>query len=219
MSVATGQDGDQTRTISLKADTVSRRPRFRAHLEGRARQDAECRPVPRSDDGNDYLLACVTPAARPRTRQTRLPREVDLRHRQFRLDGRPVDEQAKASLRYATRPAGPRPTSSTSSVSTTRWTDDFERCRRRPAPDNRQVGEELRRRPEADGGTEMMPALRAALRDAAPDRQARRCARWCSSPTAPSATNSRCSDITRQHARHARGSSWSASARRRTPIS
>ena len=46
---------------------------------------------------------------------------------------------------------------------------------------------------EARGGTEMAPAMKAALTDARSGVNRTCFARWCSSPTAPSATSSNCS--------------------------
>ena len=163
----------------------------------------------------DYLLAFVTPPAVEQAAAEAAAARSDLRDRQFRLDGRHVDGAGQGEPALRARPAAAgRPLQR----------DPLRRHHGR-AVLRRRAGRRARiiarakafvDALQARGGTEMVPAMRAALTDRATRRRQLSCARWCSSPTARSATSSSCSTPSRRCA-DARACSWSASARRRTP--
>ena len=91
------------------------RPRLRADLEARRRHRAVGRACSASASATaDYLLAYRDAAGTAAGRRTSRPREIDLRDRQFRLDGRHLDGAGQGEPRSTRSAACSRPTASTS---------------------------------------------------------------------------------------------------------
>jgi Ca-activated chloride channel family protein len=119
-------------------------------------------------NGEDYALAYVTPQIAPAT-EHRLPRDVVFVIDNSGSMGGPSMSQAKASLIYALARLAPEDRFNVIRFDDTMdilFTDTV------PAsPDNVQAAKSFVGRLEASGGTEMIPPLRAALRDARPEDQ------------------------------------------------
>jgi Ca-activated chloride channel family protein len=119
-----------------------------------------------SVNGNDYALAYVTPPAQPASRK-RMPRDVVFVIDNSGSMGGPSMSQAKASLIYALDRLDPA-----DSFNVVRFDDTMDILfpdTVTASRDNVQAAKSFVGRLEASGGTEMVPPLRAALRDARPD--------------------------------------------------
>ena len=119
-------------------------------------------------NGYDYALAYVTPQVQPAT-EKRLPRDVVFVIDNSGSMGGPSMSQAKASLIYALDRLDPLDRFNVIRFDDTMdilFTDTVTASR-----DNVQSAKSFVGRLEASGGTEMIPPLRAALRDARPDDQ------------------------------------------------
>ena len=181
--------------------------RLRRRLAARRRQHAGRGRV-HADARRHNLRVVDGPAAARRARLPAAAARRRLRRRHVGFDGRTFDRAAKAALR--TRSAGSRaPIASTSSSSTrgpraSTWRRS--RFRRRPTP-RRCVIEHL----GASGGTEMEPAIRAALAQPSADGYLRQVifSLTAASPTRACSRRSSASSARR-------ASSRSASAPRRT---
>ncbi|WP_162918832.1 marine proteobacterial sortase target protein [Taklimakanibacter deserti] len=119
-----------------------------------------------SINGSDYALAYVTPQVQPAT-EKRQPRDVVFVIDNSGSMGGPSMSQAKASLIYALDRLDPMDRFNVVRFDDTMdilFPDTVEASR-----DNVQTAKSFVGRLEASGGTEMIPPLRAALRDARPD--------------------------------------------------
>lgn len=119
-------------------------------------------------NGNDYALAYVTPPVQPAT-QKRMPRDVVFVIDNSGSMGGPSMSQAKASLIYALDRLDPA-----DRFNVVRFDDTMDILYPdtvMASRDNVQMAKSFVGRLEASGGTEMIPPLRAALRDARPDDQ------------------------------------------------
>lgn len=119
-------------------------------------------------NGNDYALAYVTPQVQP-VAEKRLPRDVVFVIDNSGSMGGPSMSQAKASLIYALDRLDPMDRFNVIRFDDTMdilFTDTVTATR-----DNVQAAKSFVGRLEASGGTEMIPPLRAALRDQRPDDQ------------------------------------------------
>ncbi len=121
-----------------------------------------------SVNGSNYALAYVTPPVQPAS-QKRMPRDVVFVIDNSGSMGGPSMSQAKASLIYALDRLDPADRFNVVRFDDTMdilFTDTVMASR-----DNVQLAKSFVGRLEASGGTEMIPPLRAALRDARPDDQ------------------------------------------------
>lgn len=119
-------------------------------------------------NGQDYALAYVTPPALP-AGQARMPRDVVFVIDNSGSMGGPSMSQAKASLIYALDRLDPK-----DRFNVVRFDDTMDILFEdtvTASRDNVQAAKSFVGRLEASGGTEMIPPLRAALRDARPDDQ------------------------------------------------
>ena len=119
-------------------------------------------------NGSDYVLGFVTPQLQPAT-EKRLPRDVVFVIDNSGSMGGPSMSQAKASLIYALDRLDPQDRFNVIRFDDTMdilYADTVMASR-----DNVQAAKSFVGRLEAAGGTEMIPPLRAALRDARPDVQ------------------------------------------------
>ncbi|MGE0237458.1 MAG: marine proteobacterial sortase target protein [Parvibaculaceae bacterium] len=119
-------------------------------------------------NGSDYALAYVTPQ-QPAASETRLPRDVVFVIDNSGSMGGPSMSQAKASLLYALDRLDPM-----DRFNVIRFDDTMDILfpdTVMAARDNVQAAKNFVGRLEASGGTEMVPPLRAALRDSRPDDQ------------------------------------------------
>jgi Ca-activated chloride channel homolog len=119
-----------------------------------------------SVNGTDYALAYVAPPARSAA-EKRLPRDVVFVIDNSGSMGGPSMSQAKASLIYALDRLDPA-----DRFNVVRFDDTMDILfpdTVMAAHDNVQLAKGFVGRLEASGGTEMIPPLRAALRDARPD--------------------------------------------------
>lgn len=119
-------------------------------------------------NGNDYALAYVMPPAQPAARK-RIPRDVVFVIDNSGSMGGPSMSQAKASIIFALDRLDPA-----DRFNVVRFDDTMDILfpdTVTASPDNVQLAKGFVGRLEASGGTEMIPALRAALRDARPDDQ------------------------------------------------
>jgi Ca-activated chloride channel family protein len=122
-----------------------------------------------SVNGSDYALAYVLPQADPASAEKRLPRDVVFVIDNSGSMGGPSMSQAKASLIYALDRLDPMDRFNVIRFDDTMdilYPDTVMASR-----DNVQSAKSFVGRLEATGGTEMIPPLRAALRDARPDDQ------------------------------------------------
>ncbi|MGE3874589.1 MAG: marine proteobacterial sortase target protein [Parvibaculaceae bacterium] len=119
-------------------------------------------------NGSDYVLGLVTPQLQPES-EKRLPRDVVFVIDNSGSMGGPSMSQAKASLIYALDRLDP-----SDRFNVIRFDDTMDILFPDTVPasrDNVQTAKSFVGRLEASGGTEMIPPLRAALRDARPDDQ------------------------------------------------
>lgn len=119
-------------------------------------------------NGNDYALAYVTPQVQP-VSEKRLPRDVAFVIDNSGSMGGPSMSQAKASLIYALDRLDPM-----DRFNVIRFDDGMDILFTdtvMATRDNVQAAKGFVGRLEASGGTEMIPPLRAALRDQRPDDQ------------------------------------------------
>ncbi|MGE0005295.1 MAG: marine proteobacterial sortase target protein [Parvibaculaceae bacterium] len=136
------------------------------------------RPVPGAEpqigifsetvNGSDYVLAYVTPPM-PAAAETRLPRDVVFVIDNSGSMGGPSMSQAKASLIYALDRLDPM-----DRFNVIRFDDTMDVLfpdTVMASRDNVLAAKNFVGRLEASGGTEMIPPLRAALRDARPDER------------------------------------------------
>ena len=155
---------ETTRVITLARRARARRPRFRADLEARFRKGAVGRTVPRAC--RQTPIICSPSSRRPRSsrpRRSRLPREVVFVIDNSGSMGGTSIQQAKASLLYALGRLQPN-----DRFNVIRFDDTMDVVFPASVPaDAEHVGtatafvDAL----QARGGTEMVPAMRAALTD------------------------------------------------------
>ncbi|MBY2989876.1 marine proteobacterial sortase target protein [Rhizobium leguminosarum] len=165
-AVDISQDGDQARTISLKADTVPADKDFELTWKAAAGKMPSAGLFREVIDGKTYLLAFVTPPTAPDTAVPPAKREVV-----FVIDNSgsmsgPSIEQARQSLALAISKLNPD-----DRFNVIRFDDtmtDYFKGLVTATPDNREKAIGYVRGLTADGGTEMLPALQAALRNQGP---------------------------------------------------
>ncbi|WP_026157433.1 marine proteobacterial sortase target protein [Rhizobium leguminosarum] len=165
-AVDISQDGDQARTISLKADTVPADKDFELTWKAAAGKMPSAGLFREVIDGKTYLLAFVTPPTAPDTAAPPAKREVV-----FVIDNSgsmsgPSIEQARQSLALAISKLNPD-----DRFNVIRFDDtmtDYFKGLVTATPDNREKAIGYVRGLTADGGTEMLPALQAALRNQGP---------------------------------------------------
>ncbi|MGO8034666.1 marine proteobacterial sortase target protein [Rhizobium leguminosarum] len=165
-AVDINQDGDQARTISLKADTVPADKDFELTWKAAAGKMPSAGLFREVIDGKTYLLAFVTPPTAPDTAAPPAKREVV-----FVIDNSgsmsgPSIEQARQSLALAISKLNPD-----DRFNVIRFDDtmtDYFKGLVTATPDNREKAIGYVRGLTADGGTEMLPALQAALRNQGP---------------------------------------------------
>ncbi|WP_454850108.1 marine proteobacterial sortase target protein [Rhizobium binxianense] len=161
-----GQDGDQHRTITLKAETVPADKDFELTWKAAAGKTPSAGLFREVLDGKTYLLAFVTPPATPDAAAVPARREVV-----FVIDNSgsmsgPSMEQAKQSLALAISRLSPD-----DRFNVIRFDDtmtDYFKGLVAATPDNRENAIAYVRGLTADGGTEMLPALEDALRNQGP---------------------------------------------------
>ncbi len=157
------QDGDQNRVIALKGDTVPADKDFELTWKAAPGKTPSAGLFREVRDGKTYLLAFVTPPATPDTSAASAKREVV-----FVIDNSgsmsgPSIEQAKQSLALAISRLNPDDRFNVIRFDDT-MTDYFNGLVA-ASPDNREKAIAYVRGLTADGGTEMLPALQAALRN------------------------------------------------------
>ncbi len=157
------QDGDQNRVIALKGDTVPADKDFELTWKAAPGKTPSAGLFREVRDGKTYLLAFVTPPATPDTSTASAKREVV-----FVIDNSgsmsgPSIEQAKQSLALAISRLNPEDRFNVIRFDDT-MTDYFNGLVA-ASPDNREKAIAYVRGLTADGGTEMLPALQAALRN------------------------------------------------------
>ncbi|MBY5407073.1 marine proteobacterial sortase target protein [Rhizobium leguminosarum] len=160
------QDGDQARTISLKADSVPADKDFELTWKAAPGKMPSAGLFREVIDGKTYLLAFVTPPTVPDTAAPPAKREVV-----FVIDNSgsmsgPSIEQARQSLALAISKLNPA-----DRFNVIRFDDtmtDYFKGLVAATPDNREKAIAYVRGLTADGGTEMLPALQAALRNQGP---------------------------------------------------
>ncbi|MBB4505110.1 marine proteobacterial sortase target protein [Rhizobium leguminosarum] len=165
-AVDVSQDGDQARTISLKADTVPADKDFELTWKAAPGKMPSAGLFREVIDGKTYLLAFVTPPTAPDTAAPPAKREVV-----FVIDNSgsmsgPSIEQARQSLALAISKLNPD-----DRFNVIRFDDtmtDYFKGLVAATPDNREKAIAYVRGLTADGGTEMLPALQAALRNQGP---------------------------------------------------
>ncbi len=157
------EDGDQNRTIALKGDTVPADKDFELTWHAAPGKTPSAGLFREVLGGKTYLLAFVTPPATPDTSAAPAKREVV-----FVIDNSgsmsgPSIEQAKQSLALAISRLNPDDRFNVIRFDDT-MTDYFNGLVA-ASPDNREKAIAYVRGLTADGGTEMLPALQAALRN------------------------------------------------------
>ncbi len=156
-------DGDQNRVIALKGDTVPADKDFELTWKAAPGKTPSAGLFREVRDGKTYLLAFVTPPATPDANAASLKREVV-----FVIDNSgsmsgPSIEQAKESLALAISRLN-----ADDRFNVIRFDDtmtDYFNGLVAASPDNREKAISYVRSLNADGGTEMLPALQAALRN------------------------------------------------------
>ncbi|MDR9781920.1 marine proteobacterial sortase target protein [Rhizobium redzepovicii] len=160
------QDGDQTRTISLKGDAVPADKDFELTWQAAPGKLPSAGLFREVIDGKTYLLAFVTPPTAPDAAAPPAKREVV-----FVIDNSgsmsgPSIEQARQSLALAISRLNPD-----DRFNVVRFDDtmtDYFKGLVAATPDNREKAIAYVRGLTADGGTEMLPALEDALRNQGP---------------------------------------------------
>jgi Ca-activated chloride channel family protein len=157
------KDGDQNRTIVLKGEAVPADKDFELTWKAAPGKTPSAGLFREVLNGKTYLLAFVTPPATPDTSATPAKREVV-----FVIDNSgsmsgPSIEQAKQSLALAISRLNPDDRFNVIRFDDT-MTDYFSGLVA-ASPDNREKAIAYVRGLTADGGTEMLPALQAALRN------------------------------------------------------
>jgi Ca-activated chloride channel family protein len=157
------EDGDQNRTIALKGETVPADKDFELTWHAAPGKTPSAGLFREVLGGKTYLLAFVTPPTTPDTSAAPAKREVV-----FVIDNSgsmsgPSIEQAKQSLALAISRLNPDDRFNVIRFDDT-MTDYFSGLVA-ASPDNREKAIAYVRGLTADGGTEMLPALQAALRN------------------------------------------------------
>lgn len=157
------EDGDQNRTIALKGDTVPADKDFELTWHAAPGKTPSAGLFREVLGGKTYLLAFVTPPATPDISAAPAKREVV-----FVIDNSgsmsgPSIDQAKQSLALAISRLNPDDRFNVIRFDDT-MTDYFNGLVA-ASPDNREKAIAYVRGLTADGGTEMLPALQAALRN------------------------------------------------------
>ncbi|WP_160008132.1 marine proteobacterial sortase target protein [Rhizobium sp. 18055] len=157
------KDGDQNWTIALKGEAVPADKDFELTWKAAPGKSPSAGLFREVLNGKTYLLAFVTPPATPDTSATPAKREVV-----FVIDNSgsmsgPSIEQAKQSLALAISRLNPDDRFNVIRFDDT-MTDYFSGLVA-ASPDNREKAIAYVRGLTADGGTEMLPALQAALRN------------------------------------------------------
>ena len=160
------QDGDQNRTIALKAESVPADKDFELTWKAAPGKMPSAGLFREVLNGKTYVLAFVTPPATPDASAPPAKREVV-----FVIDNSgsmsgPSIEQAKESLALAISRLNPDDRFNVIRFDDT-MTDYFSGLVA-ASPDNREKAIAYVRSLTADGGTEMLPALQDALRNQGP---------------------------------------------------
>ena len=203
---------DSTRTIKL-GGAVPADKDFELTWEAKSGSAPQAGLFRENTAGNDYLLAFVTPPAAP-AGEAPTPRDIVFVIDNSGSMGGTSMEQAKASLIYALGRLKP-----TDRFNVVRFDDTMEELFTTPvAADRENVGKALAfvSRLQANGGTVMAPAMRTALRDDTNDRSRLRQVVFLTDGAISNEND--LFDIVADRTAAARACSWSASARRRTPI-
>lgn len=164
--VTVTEDGEQNRKIVLKADSVPADRDFELTWKAVAGKSPSAGLFKEVRDGKTYLLAFVTPPSAPDAAAKPAAREVV-----FVIDNSgsmsgPSIEQARQSLALAISRLG-----NNDRFNVIRFDDtmtDFFQGLVPATGDNREKAIAYVRGLSADGGTEMLPALKAALRNQGP---------------------------------------------------
>jgi len=164
--VAIEESDGESRTIRLKDEAVPADKDFELTWTAKAGAMPTAALFRENVDGTDYLLAFVMPPKLDTPVHGRPPREIV-----FVIDtsgsmGGQSIRQARDSLQFALSRLTPR-----DRFNIVRFNDGFDMLfadARRADPENLSVAKSYVDRIEAGGGTEMLPALRAALRDGRP---------------------------------------------------
>ncbi|MBY3594697.1 marine proteobacterial sortase target protein [Rhizobium bangladeshense] len=160
------QDGDQSRAISLKGDSVSADKDFELTWKAAPGKTPSAGLFREVMNGKTYLLAFVNPPTAPDAAEPPAKREVVfVIDNSGSMSGQSI-EQARQSLALAISKLKPE-----DRFNVIRFDDtmtDYFKGLVAATPDNREKAIAYVRSLTADGGTEMLPALEDALRNQGP---------------------------------------------------
>ncbi|OWV70118.1 marine proteobacterial sortase target protein [Rhizobium sp. R634] len=159
------QDGDQARTISLKGDFVPADKDFELTWKAAPGKMPSAGLFREVMNGKTYLLAFVTPPTAPDAAAPAKREVVFVIDNSGSMSGQSI-EQARQSLALAISKLNPD-----DRFNVIRFDDtmtDYFKGLVAATPDNREKAIAYVRGLTADGGTEMLPALEAALRNQGP---------------------------------------------------
>ncbi|OWO96220.1 marine proteobacterial sortase target protein [Rhizobium esperanzae] len=160
-----GQDGDQARTIRLKEDAVPADKDFELTWKAAPGKTPSAGLFREAIDGKTYLLAFVTPPTAPDAAAPAKREVVFVIDNSGSMSGQSI-EQARQSLALAISRLNPEDRFNVIRFDDT-MTDYFNGLVA-AIPDNREKAIAYVRTLNADGGTEMLPALEDALRNQGP---------------------------------------------------
>ncbi|ARO31070.1 von Willebrand factor A domain-containing protein [Rhizobium sp. NXC14] len=160
-----GQDGDQARTISLKGDAVPADKDFELTWKAAPGKTPSAGLFREAIDGKTYLLAFITPPTAPDAPVPSKREVVFVIDNSGSMSGQSI-EQARQSLALAISRLNPEDRFNVIRFDDT-MTDYFNGLVA-ATPDNREKAIAYIRSLNADGGTEMLPALEDALRNQGP---------------------------------------------------
>ncbi|WP_434732839.1 marine proteobacterial sortase target protein [Rhizobium sp. YTUHZ044] len=159
------EDGDQARTISLKGDAVPADKDFELTWKAAPGKTPGAGLFREAIDGKTYLLAFVTPPTAPDAAAPAKREVVFVIDNSGSMSGQSI-EQARQSLALAISRLNPDDRFNVIRFDDT-MTDYFNGLVA-ATPDNREKAIAYVRSLNADGGTEMLPALEDALRNQGP---------------------------------------------------
>ena len=169
--IALDRTDDETATLKLAGGTVPADKDFELIWRPKAAAVPQTALFHETVNGQDYLLAMVTPPTLDSASKL-LPRElIFVIDNSGSMAGTSI-VQAKQSLLYRARPFARRRQIQRGPLRRHHG-DLFDRARSTPVPENLAIAKNFVSRLDAEGGTEMLPALKAALNDANPQDTSR----------------------------------------------